>query len=73
MNTYAITRAMIESAVAHGLKEIEEDPKRSARRLVDLGKQFSKNRFQDLVFSVMQEPPTMTCWPICSAIRIRKL
>lgn len=55
MNTYAITRAMIESAVAHGLKEIEEDPKRSARRLVDLGKQFSKNRFQDLVFSVMQE------------------
>ena len=46
---------MIESAVAHGLKEIEEDPKRSARRLVDLGKQFSKNRFQDLVFSVMQE------------------
>ena len=55
MNTYAITRAMIESAVAHGLKEIEEDPKRSARRLVDLGKQFSKNRFQDLIFSVMQE------------------
>ena len=37
LNTYAITRAMIESAVAHGLKEIEEDPKRSARRLVDLG------------------------------------
>ncbi len=34
---------------------MEEDPERSVRRLVDLGKQFSKNRFQDTVFSVMQE------------------
>ena len=48
-------KAMIESAVDMGLKQMEEDPKRSVRRLTDLGKQFSKNRFQDMLFSVMQE------------------
>ena len=55
MNTYTFTRAMIESAVAHGIRDMQEDPERSVRRLVDLGKQFSKNRFQDQVFTSMQE------------------
>ncbi|WP_130836301.1 hypothetical protein [Lachnoclostridium sp. Marseille-P6806] len=55
MNTYSITKAMIESAVDHGIRSMEEDPGRSIRRLCDLGKQFSKNRFQNDVFDVMQE------------------
>lgn len=55
MNTYLMKKAMIETAVDRGIKEMEDDPKRSIRRLTDLGKQFSKNRFQNTVFSVMQE------------------
>lgn len=55
MDTYLMKKAMIEAAVTHGLKEVEEDPERSVRRLTDLGRQFSKNRFQDQIFSIMQE------------------
>lgn len=55
MNTYLMKKALIETAVGRGIKEMEDDPERSVRRLVDLGKQFSKNRFQDQVFSVMQK------------------
>ncbi|MCI2049415.1 MAG: hypothetical protein LKJ76_06830 [Lachnospiraceae bacterium] len=55
VDTYTITRAMIESTVAHGIRSMEEDPKRSVRRLADLGKQFSKSRFQEEVFGIMQE------------------
>lgn len=55
MNTYTITKAMISSAVERGMKEMEDDPKRSVRRLADLGSQFSKNEFQKHIFSIMQE------------------
>ena len=55
MNTHTIGKAMIETAVKHGFKEMREDPKRSMRRLADLGRQFSKSRFQDDIFSVIQE------------------
>ncbi len=48
-------KAMIETAVSRGIKEMRDDPERSIRRLCDLGKQFSKNRFSDMIFSVMQE------------------
>ena len=50
-----IQKAMIESAITHSIKEMGDDPKRSVRRLADLGKQFSKNRFQDQIFTVIQE------------------
>lgn len=55
MNTYLLKKAMIATAVTRGMKDLDEDPKRSVRRLCDLGRQFSKNRFHNLVFSVMQE------------------
>ena len=55
MNTYLMKKAMIESVVDQGLKRIEDDPKRSIRRLADLGKQFSRSRFQEMLFSIMQE------------------
>ena len=48
-------KAMIESAVSQGIRQMKEDPERAARRMVDLGKQFSHNRFQDMIFSVIQE------------------
>ena len=54
MNTYLMKKAMIEAAIDRGIKEMETDPERSIRRLTDLGKQFSKNRFQTTIFSVMQ-------------------
>lgn len=34
-----ITRAIIDATVDRGLREIEEDPKRSIRKLADMGKQ----------------------------------
>lgn len=46
---------MIDSAVTHGIRSMEEDPKRSIRRLADLGKQFSKGHFQQDVFSIIQK------------------
>lgn len=55
MDTYLMKKAMIEAAVDRGIREMETDPERSARRLADLGKQFSKNRFADNIFSVIQE------------------
>lgn len=55
MNTHTITKTMISSVVAHGLREMEQDPRRNVRRLADLGKRFSRSRFQDLIFSIMQE------------------
>ncbi len=55
MNIYLMKKAMIEAAIDRGIKEMEADPERSIRRLTDLGRQFSKNRFQSTVFSVMQK------------------
>lgn len=46
---------MIGAAVARGIREMERDPKRSVRRLADLGRQFSSSRFQELVFTIMQQ------------------
>lgn len=55
MNTYTLTKAMINSAVSRGIDQMEKDPKRSVRRLADLGKEFSKGGFHEQVFSVIQE------------------
>ncbi len=46
---------MIEAAVSRGIRDMSEDPERSVRRLADLGRQFSANRFQSQIFSVIQE------------------
>ena len=40
-----ITRAIVDATVDRSLREIEEDPRRSIRKLTDLGRQFSKGRF----------------------------
>lgn len=41
-----ITRSFIETAVDKGLRDIQRDPERSIRNLVDLGRNFSRGRFQ---------------------------
>lgn len=50
-----ITRAIIDSTVDRGLKEIDEDPKRSVRKLTDLGRLFTKGRFTDEIYALVQD------------------
>ena len=50
-----VARAIIDATVDRGLREIAEDPKRSIRKLTDLGKQFSKTRFLEEIYSMMQD------------------
>lgn len=54
MNHDQITRTLIETLVDRYLKEMAEDPNRSLRKLVDMGGQFAKGRFQKLFFSTIQ-------------------
>ncbi|MCI5649984.1 MAG: hypothetical protein ACI4EG_09275 [Fusicatenibacter sp.] len=55
MNSQDITRAIIDTTVEHTMKEMDADPHRSVRKLCDLGKQFSKGRFQNEIFTLMQD------------------
>ena len=50
-----ITRALIDASVDRGLREIEEDPKRSIRKHTDMGRMFIKGRFMDEVLSIVQD------------------
>ncbi len=50
-----ITRAIIDSTVDRGLREIDEDPKRSVRKLTDLGRLFTKGRFTDEIYALVQD------------------
>ena len=55
MNTYTVTKAMIDATVERGIRDMQEDPHRSMRRLADIGRQFSHGRFQEYSFSIIQE------------------
>ena len=50
-----VTRTLVRAAVVRALREIEEDQRRAMRRITDMGRQFSKSRFQILVFDIIQE------------------
>ena len=50
-----ITRAIIDSTVDRSLREIDEDPKRSVRKLTDLGRLFTKGRFTDEIYAIAQD------------------
>ena len=50
-----ITRAIIDATIDRSLREIEEDPRRSIRKLTDMGRQFSKGRFLQEVYGIFQE------------------
>lgn len=55
MNSQDITRSIIGTTIDRGIREMSEDPQRSVRKLADLGKRFSKGRFQNRLFSLFQE------------------
>ena len=55
MKPNEITRAIIDATLDRGLREIEEDPKRSIRKLADMGKQFSKGRYVQDLYTLFQE------------------
>lgn len=46
------TETILESVIDLYLREFERDPKRSVRKLVDLGRQFSSGRFQEDFFEL---------------------
>ena len=50
-----ITRAIIDSTVDRSLREIDEDPKRSVRKMTDLGRLFTKGRFTDEIYALVQD------------------
>lgn len=55
MKPNEITRAIIDATIDRGLREIEEDPQRSIRKLTDMGRQFSKGRFLQEIYAIFQE------------------
>lgn len=55
MNSQDITRALIDTIVARAIAEMDADPKRSVRKLCDLGRQFSRGRFQNQIFAIFQD------------------
>ncbi len=55
MNSQDITRALIDTTVARAMVEMDADPKRSVRKLCDLGRQFSRGRFQNQIFAIFQD------------------
>ena len=54
MDSKNLTRMMIETAVARGIKDMSDDPKRALRRLADMGRQFSTGRFQPRIIEIIQ-------------------
>lgn len=50
-----ITRAIIDSTVDRGIREVEEDPKRSIRKLTDMGRMFNRGPFLDEIYAMVQD------------------
>ncbi len=54
MDREAVTRGIILSVVDRTLRELEKDPERTVRKMVDLGDEFVKGRFQSYFFDMVQ-------------------
>ncbi len=65
-----IKRAIIEMTVERGLREINEDPRRSIRKLADYGKQFGKGRFMQEIHAHYQDLLRNDESPYYSAIEL---
>lgn len=70
MNSQDITRALIDTTVARAMVEMDADPKRSVRKLCDLGRQFSRGRFQNQIFAIFQDLLRNDESPYYQAIRL---
>ena len=55
MDINPITRAIIDSTVDRGILEIDEDPRRTIRKLTDMWRMFNRGRFLDEVFELVQD------------------
>lgn len=55
MKQETIARTIIDTLMVKFLKDVENDPDRSIRNLIDLGINFSRGRFQKEFFHVLQE------------------
>lgn len=51
----SITRAIIDATVERSLREIDEDPRRSIRKLADMGRVYSKGRLIQSIYEIMQD------------------
>lgn len=51
MNPYDVKRAFIQTAVSHGIADIERAPHQTIRKLADWGCQFARGRFQKNFFA----------------------
>lgn len=49
-----LKRMIVESLAERAIRRIQEDPKRSVRKLVDMGRQFSSGRFQSEFFKLSE-------------------
>ncbi len=50
-----ITRAIIDATIDRGLREINEDPRRSIRKFAELGRRFNKARFTKNLYDIFQD------------------
>lgn len=50
----SLKRMMIESLAERAIRRVQEDPKRSVRKLVDMGQQFATGRFQTEFFKLSE-------------------
>lgn len=69
MNPNNITRAIIDATVDRSLREIDEDPNRSIRKLTDMGRYFSSGRFLDQIYDILQDLLRNDDSPYYTAIR----
>ena len=53
MDRKNFARAIIETTVDRGIRDMTEDPKRTLRRLADMGKEFSTGKFQKKSFGII--------------------
>lgn len=54
MRQEEMKRLIVESVAERGINSVREDPERSVRKLVDLGQDFSKGRFQKQFFRLCE-------------------
>lgn len=64
-----IARTLIETIVRKALRDIQDDPERSMRNLVDMAQEFAKGRFQQHFFRAAQKMLQNDASPYYSLVR----
>ena len=54
MDKKKLTRLMIDTVVSKGIENMADDPKRTIRKLADMGQQVSTGRFQEDIIDIIQ-------------------